>query len=212
MTVPVQRQGTLSGRAIAEEGTFDSDTGITTSFLRPLAAEATFIAEQELLEIDLYTGDRTPNQMLWGMINAKGQIRVNFDFLTAGRDIKIFFGGGNYSRPGAGATTLHRFTNSAGSTTGPGSCQVEGQFTESTSQYQRHRGVRYDGLSWKQDLKGAVKYGITPMGIGDLVLTTLVASPTNDGFTAADYFIGVAFVNGIQLAGFPDFSLDLTNT
>jgi hypothetical protein len=200
---------------MAEEVSGGSDSGITAAYLVPMAAQLGFAAQQAAIPIPLFTGDRTMDAQTWGDITASGAADINFDFLFGGRIKKWFFGGGNYSRPGGGVTTLHRYTNSAGSVASPSYIQIENQFTEATPQYFRHRGVRLDTIMFKQNLKGAVTYQVGGIGIGDVQKTSLVPSPvaafTNDGpFLVPNYYNGLCFLNKLQAQPLT-FDLTLSN-
>jgi hypothetical protein len=211
------RQGTLSAVLVAEDTSplSPTDAGVTAAYLAPLNAKSQFKATQSPIEIPLFTGDRTTNASTWGDIMAGGALPLDWDFLFSGRIATFFFGRGNYTRPGGGTTKLHRWTNSSGSTATPAYVQIENQFKQATAQYFRHRGVRLDTMAFKQNLKGAVTYQVTGMGVGDIQTTSLVPSPvaavTNDGpFLIPNYYNGLCYVNGV-LCNPKDFGLTLSN-
>ncbi len=213
-----QRQPVFTRRLFIPEVTPGSDTGITTAYVMWQAGKPGFMHNQPVLVVPNYTGDRQTVGKVWGMRRAEGADSLNFDFLFNARIDKVFFGSGNYSRPGGGATTLHRMSYSAGSLNGPGTSQLEDQFLEATAKYVRNRFIMVDSLGFKSDYQGGVKRSISFKGIGEQPqLTSITSAPTSATVTddslsqnPTDCFNGLFFVNA--LAAVPeDFSINLGN-
>jgi hypothetical protein len=223
--MPTPFTGVLSYAALAEEGatTAGADTGITNLYKLNLSGESSFVNSQAVIEVPTYTGDRTMNPSVSGMITASGAIPQNLEFSGFLRQLIPFMGRSTYSRPGAGTTKLHRTANSQGSTAGPGSVQIESVFTSpaGATVYIRNRYVRPDGFHFKMNLQGGVTYTFDYIGTGDVQTTSLTASPTSASLVeaviaATNYFNGVAYINPsgstpTVLGSMTDYSIDVSN-
>jgi hypothetical protein len=185
-----QRIGNWSRLILYPEGTWNSDSGITTGYVLPLVDQSGFGDSQDPIQVPIYTGDVLPFDDIPGLIQSGGDLPLGLEYLTIGYLLKSYFGANGYLRPGAGAGSEHQFFIPTIAGSQMGSFQLQSEFLEPTAQYLRGRGIKPGAFNWQGEVSGFNRYGVSVIGSGSMPNSDLAGSKINNGFAGSNYFDG----------------------
>lgn len=188
-----QRIGPWSRAIIYPEGTWNSDSGISTGYVAPLVDVAGVGDSSDELPVPIFTGDLLPYDTIDGMIQSGGDLSLGMEYLTAPIIAKRFFTTNGYARPGS--QSLHHFFIPSTAGSQPGSFQLQYEWLESTAKYLRFKGLTPTALSYAGDMAGFSRYGVSFLGSGTQAQTDLAGTKTDNGFSASNYFNGQMVYN-----------------
>jgi hypothetical protein len=184
-----------------------TNPGSPVGYILPLADESGFGTEQGRIQAPVFKGKRKPYGSVLGNINAAGEAPYGLEFRTFLRVLRQFVGPNGYTRPGGGTTSLHRIFTPTVDDSSPGSVQIEDQSLETPVQYIRNRYVRPGSINLSYANEGVARYGVSWMGIGDELRTSLAGTVNDEGYKAVSFFNGYAKLNGYYLVGMSDFAI-----
>jgi len=187
----MDRTGYGSNLIHYDEGTWNSDAGITAGDVVPLADASGYGGSSDPQEVPIFMGDgMLPYDVVQGLLMAGGALPINLEYEFNGKAMKNFFTASGYARPGAGTNKEHHFFIPTSVGVEPGSFQLQAQFLEATAQYIRGRGNRISGISWEGGAAGPARETLDILGSGSMVQTDLAGTKTDNGFAASNYTDG----------------------
>lgn len=197
---------------IPEADGWDTDPGSPAPVVLPLRDQMGFGASDSLIDAPVFLGNRLPDGVVSGMINAQGSLPLALEFVTVGHILKAFVGDAGYTKETLpGSNYLHRFIIHPTSCAAPGSFQLQSEFCGTAKVYLRDKGIRVNSIQIPFATEGQATLDVDLIGSGSQATTDLGGTVEDNGYSPASFFNGEMTFDNVKLDGLTNFSLQMSN-